>query len=68
MAEIINLRMARKAKLRADAAQNAAENRVRFGRNKAEKARDAKSAERLQQQLDGAQLDSTDPDSPESGR
>lgn len=68
MAEIINLRMARKAKLRADAAQNAAENRARFGRNKAEKARDAKSAERLQQQLDGVQLDGTAPDSPESGR
>ena len=68
MAEIINLRMARKAKLRADAAQNAAENRARFGRNKAEKARDTKSAERLQQQLDGVQLDGTAPDSPESGR
>ena len=68
MAEIINLRMARKANLRADAAQNAAENRARFGRNKAEKARDAKSAERLQQQLDGVQLDGTAPDSPESGR
>ena len=45
MAEIINLRMARKAKQRADAAQTAAENRARFGRNKGEKARDQLTAQ-----------------------
>jgi hypothetical protein len=37
MAEIVNLRRARKAKTRADAAQKAAENRDKFGRSKAER-------------------------------
>jgi hypothetical protein len=37
MAEIVNLRRARKAKSRADAEQKAAENRTRFGRSKAER-------------------------------
>ncbi len=38
MAEIINLRRARKAKARADAETQAAANRVAFGRTKAEKS------------------------------
>ena len=37
MAEPINFNKARKAKLAADAKTTAAENRVRFGRTKAEK-------------------------------
>lgn len=37
MAEIINLRMARKAKARSEAEKQAAENRVKFGQTKAEK-------------------------------
>ena len=37
MAEPINLNKARKARARADADSRAAENRVRFGRTKAEK-------------------------------
>ena len=37
MAEIINLRQARKNKARADKEARAAENRVSFGRTKAEK-------------------------------
>ena len=45
MADIINLRRARKAKARADAETTAAENRARFGRPAAERkleaARDA---------------------------
>ena len=37
MAEIINLRRARKDRARAEKEQTAADNRVRFGRTKAEK-------------------------------
>jgi hypothetical protein len=37
MAEIVNLRTARKRKARADKEQHAAENRVRFGKPKGEK-------------------------------
>ncbi len=41
MAEIVNLNRLRKAKARAAADAEAAGNRVKFGRTKAEKARDA---------------------------
>lgn len=44
MAEIINLRMARKAKARAETDKQAAENRVKFGQKKAEK--NARKAEK----------------------
>lgn len=44
MAEIINLRMARKAKARAEAGKAAEANRAKFGQTKAEKSR--RSAER----------------------
>lgn len=54
MAEIVNLRMARKARERARAQQEAAENRVKFGRTKAQKQRDAAEAEREARALDGA--------------
>jgi hypothetical protein len=37
MAEIINLRQARKARARTEAEGRAGDNRVRFGRTKAEK-------------------------------
>jgi hypothetical protein len=37
MAEIVNLRMARKAKARAEAEKTAGENRVKFGQTKADK-------------------------------
>ena len=46
MADIINLRKARKAKDRAGKEARAVENRVRFGRTKAEREL-AESAERL---------------------
>ncbi len=53
MAEIINLRRARKAKARDDAAKAAEEARARHGRTKAERtlneARDALDARRLEQ-------------------
>jgi hypothetical protein len=38
MAEIVNLTRSRKARARADAAEQAAQNRARFGQTKAEKA------------------------------
>ena len=46
MAEPINLNKARKVRDRADAKRQAAENRVRFGRGKAEKTVSKLEAER----------------------
>lgn len=60
MVEIINLRMARKAKKRTDAAQQAAENRVRFGRDKGAKQRDAHEKKAAERAHEGRAL--TDPD------
>lgn len=54
MGDVINLRSARKAKARATAAAQAAENRVRFGRAKAEKQADAAERTRAERLLDGA--------------
>lgn len=54
MAEIVNLRAARKAKDRADARAKGDENAVKFGRTKAEKALDKARAEKLARGLDGA--------------
>ncbi len=54
MAEIINFRQARKGLARKAAEQQAAENRARFGRSKAEKQRDAAEQARLRKELDGA--------------
>lgn len=52
MAEIVNLNKARKLKARAAAEQQAAENRVRYGRTKIEKQRDAAAAEEAQRRMD----------------
>jgi hypothetical protein len=54
MAEIVNLRMARKARARSEAGQAAAESRAKHGRTKAEKARDQREAERFARTVDGA--------------
>ena len=55
MAEIVNLRTVRKRKVRDDKAEQAAQNRIAFGRTKAE--RDRVDAEKLlaKQKLDGHQ-------------
>lgn len=53
MAEIINLKRARKARARADAQAQAAANRTKFGRTRAEKARDAHEADARERRLDG---------------
>ncbi|KTW09984.1 DUF4169 family protein [Sphingomonas sanguinis] len=54
MGEVVNFRQARKAHARKAAEQQAVENRVRFGRTKAEKQRDTAEQERLRKELDGA--------------
>ena len=54
MAEIVNLNKARKARAKQEAKAQAAANRVKHGRNKAEKANDASAEARRQALLDGA--------------
>ena len=57
MAEIINLRQARKAKVREEANRTAAANRVAHGRSKAEKQLASAEAERERLRLDGLRRD-----------
>lgn len=57
MAEIINLRSVRKARAKAEKTSEAQANRVKFGRTKAEKARDKIEAERAARSIDGALRD-----------
>ncbi|WP_029922224.1 DUF4169 family protein [Nevskia soli] len=52
MGEVINLNKARKRKARADAAAQAAENRVRFGRTREQKQLDAAVTEAARRRLD----------------
>ena len=54
MAEIVNLNKARKAQARQQAAAEAAANRAKHGRTKAEKANDARAEARRKTLLDGA--------------
>jgi hypothetical protein len=56
MGEIINLRVARKAKARDAAEAQAKMNRALHGRTTAEKKRDRMDAERLARLVDGARL------------
>ena len=53
----IKLNRARKARARNEARRRADENALRFGRGKAERARDAAEAERGASRLDGHRLD-----------
>ena len=53
MAELINLRQARKAKAREEASRTAAANRAAHGRSKAERQLSAAEAERARLRLDG---------------
>lgn len=53
MAELINLNKARKQKARAAAESLAAANRVKFGRTKVEKQRDASAEAEAARHLDG---------------
>lgn len=60
MAEIINLRNARKQKARADKDAQAAQNRVLFGRTKAEKLKQAAEKALAAKRIDGHKKDSQD--------
>ncbi len=53
----INLNKARKAKARAEKEQRAQENRLKFGRSKAQKTSDKLSRKRLDDQLDQTRRD-----------
>jgi hypothetical protein len=64
MAEIINLRKHRKAKARATDENTAAENRVKFGRTRQERERQATEEARAVRQLDGHRLTTPQPDKP----
>lgn len=57
MADIVNLRTARKAKAKAGREVEAQANRAKFGRTKDEKARDAMDAARAARLIDGARRD-----------
>lgn len=52
MADLLNLNKARKRKQRADAARTAAENRVKFGRTKAQRQRDEQEATEAARRLE----------------
>ena len=60
MAEIINLRRARKAKDRAHASAQADANRLRHGRNRAEREAEAGEEARRSHVLDGARRERPD--------
>ncbi len=52
MNKVVNLNKVRKLKARETAAKQAAENRVKFGRTKAQKQRDIAEAEAARKRLD----------------
>lgn len=58
MAEIVNLRLVRKARQRQDKATLAAANRARFGQPKSLRSAAEDEAERARRSLDGHRLDS----------
>jgi hypothetical protein len=57
---VINLNKARKARQRAEAQAKAEENRVRFGRTKAEKLKSSAEADRSARDLDGHRREDED--------
>ena len=57
MADVINLRLARKAKARAEANAAAAANRAKHGQTKADKARGKAEADRAARELGGKVLE-----------
>lgn len=60
MADVVNLNRFRKARARADDKKQAAENRVAFGRTRAEKQQAEATRKMEQRALDGARLDPAD--------
>lgn len=61
MSKIVNLNKARKKKARADADRHAAENRVRFGRTREQKLRDAAETAEAARRLDRLRRDEPGP-------
>ena len=57
MAEIVNLRMARKAKARTEAESQAKENRTRFSQSRNSREKHRVDTERDARSLDGAKRD-----------
>ncbi len=57
MAEIVNLRRARKARERAERERQADENRARFGQAKAEKDLEAARRDKARRELDGKRIE-----------
>jgi Domain of unknown function (DUF4169) len=57
MADVVNLRRARKDKQRREHEAEAEANRRRFGRTKAEKASDKDARERARREIDDKRLD-----------
>lgn len=57
MVEPVNLGKYRKAKARADKEQRAQENRIKYGRTKAEKARDAAQSKKHKDRVDQSKLE-----------
>lgn len=53
MTEVINLNQKRKANARVQKEKKASENRVKYGRTKAEKQKEKREAERAQRHLQG---------------
>lgn len=69
MAEIVNLRRARKDRKRAAKDARAADNRTRFGRSKAQKCKAEAERGRAETALDGKKLaDDPGPGSPPGGK
>jgi hypothetical protein len=62
MADIINLRRARKDKARREHEREAEANRLRFGRNKAQKSADRDAVARSRRSLDDKRLQRDEPD------
>jgi hypothetical protein len=67
VAEVVNLRRARKERARAEAARTADANRVAFGRTKAEKSLTAAERDLTARRIDGHKLD-VQREEPEGGR
>jgi hypothetical protein len=55
--KIVNLNQYRKGRRRSEAERRAAENRVSFGRTKAERSKDLSDSERVTKELEGKRLD-----------
>jgi hypothetical protein len=61
VAEVVNLRLARKARTRAGKAAEAEANRARFGESKAAKEVRRAEQQRTARQLDGARIERDEP-------